>query len=124
MTHSSEEAWALDDGHRGRVGDHTARGFCTDPAGAHAPHAAEAILGYEPTGLYSQRRIDCESYCVTVTQLNSDLLLPGANPGSASSLCQPPTERAELTLIYGLQLLDSESGFDIPELVAERVDVD
>ena len=78
----------------------------------------------EPTEQYSQRQIDCESCYVTVTQLNSDLLLPGENLRSASSLFQPLTERAELTLLYGLQLLDSESGFDIPELVAERVDID
>ena len=67
--HSLEEAWVLDDDCHGRVDDHTAHGL----------HAVEAILGYEPTELYSQRRIDCESYCVTAIQLNSDLLLPGAN---------------------------------------------
>ena len=49
----------------------------TDP---HVPHAAEAILGYEPTEPYSQRRIDCKFCCVTATRLNSDLLLPGASP--------------------------------------------
>ena len=86
MTHSSEEVWALGDGHRGRVGDHTARGFCTDPAGAHAPHAAEAILGYEPTGLCPPSQICYESYSATEILLCSALQLPGVKPGSASNL--------------------------------------
>ena len=76
MTHSSEEAWALDDGHRGRVDDHTAHGSCTDPAGAHVPHAAGAILGCGPTELYPLLRICCESYFATETLLCSVLLLP------------------------------------------------
>ena len=42
MTHSSKEAWALDND------DHTTHSSCTELAGAHVPHAAEAILGYEP----------------------------------------------------------------------------
>ena len=52
MTHSLEEAWALDNGHRGRVDDHTAHSSCTDLAGAHVPHVAEAILGCEQIGQY------------------------------------------------------------------------
>ena len=51
MTHYSGKVWALDGGHHGRVGDHTAHGFCTDLAGLHVPHAAGAILGCEPTEL-------------------------------------------------------------------------
>ena len=78
MTHSSEEAWALDDGHRGRVGDHTAHGSYTDLAGAHVPHAAEAILGCEPTGLYPLQEIDCGSCCAIEKQRNSGFPLPGA----------------------------------------------
>ena len=104
MTHSSEEAWALDDGHRGRVGDHTARGFCTDPAGAHVPHAAEAILGCEPTGLYPPPETCCGSCCETEKLLCSAHLPPGAVLGSASGLYQPLTGKAESTLLYGLQL--------------------
>ena len=61
MTHSSGEAWALDDGHRGRVGDHTARGFGTDLSGTHVPHAAGAILGCEPTELCLPSQICYES---------------------------------------------------------------
>ena len=73
-THPLGEEWALDAYHHDRIGYHIGH------VDLRVPHAAEAILGYEPTGLYSQRRIDCESCCVTVTQLNSDLLLPGVNP--------------------------------------------
>ena len=77
MTHSLGEAWALDDDHRDRVGDHTARGFCTDHVGLHVTHASGAILGYEPTELY-QQQICCGSYSATVIQLCFGLLLPGA----------------------------------------------
>ena len=104
MTHSSEEGWALDDGHRGRVGDHTAHGFCTDLAGLHVPHASEVILGCEPTELCLPSQICCESYSATEILLCSALLLPGVKPGSASNLCQLPTGKAELTLLFGLQL--------------------
>ena len=103
MTHSLGEAWALDDDHRGRVGDHTAHGFCTDLADLHVPHALEAILGCEPTELCLPLQIYYESYFETVTLLCSAPPPPGAKPGSASNLCQPPTGRAELTLLYGLQ---------------------
>ena len=104
MIHSSEEVWALDDGHHDRVGDHTACGFCTDPASIHISHAAGAILGCGPTELYLPSQICYESYSTTETLLCSALLLPGVRPGSASNLCQPPTGKAELTLLYGLQL--------------------
>ena len=66
MTHSSGEAWALDDGHRGRVGDHTAHGFSTDLAGLHVPHAAGTILGCEPTELCLAPQICYESYSAVV----------------------------------------------------------
>ena len=69
MTHSSEEAWVLDDDCRGRVDDHT----------VHGPHATGAILGCGPTELYLLVRICCESYSATAIQLNFDLLLPGVN---------------------------------------------
>ena len=80
MIHSSEEVWALDDGHHGRVGDHTARGSAprTDPGNAHVPHAAGAILGYGPTELYLPSQICCESYYATETLLCSVLLLAEA----------------------------------------------
>ena len=104
MTHSSEEAWALDNDHRGRVGDHTARGLCTDPAGARVPHAVEVILGYEPTGLCPPPRTCYESYSATEILLCSVLPLPGVRAGSASNLSQPPTGKAELTLLFGPQL--------------------
>ena len=65
MTHSSEEAWALDDGHHGRVGDHTDCGFCTDHAGAHIPNAAEAILGCELTRPCLPPQTCYESYFAT-----------------------------------------------------------
>ena len=55
MIHPLGEGWALDVDHHGRVGDHTARGSCTDHAGLHVPRASGAILGYGPTGLYLQR---------------------------------------------------------------------
>ena len=76
MTHSLGEAWALDDDHRDRVGDHTARGFCTDLAGLHVPHASGAILGCEPTEPCLLQRIYYESYSVTEILLYSALLLP------------------------------------------------
>ena len=104
MIHSSEEVWALDDGHHGRVGDHIARGFCTDPAGAHVPHAAEAILGCEQIGQCLPPQICYESYSATEILLCFALLLPVVNPGSASNLCQLPTGKAELTPLFGLQL--------------------
>ena len=103
MTHSSREVWALDDGHRGRVGDQTARGFCTDLAGAHVPHAVGAILGCGPTELYLPSQICYESYSATETLMCSALLQPGVKPGSASNLCQLLTGKAELTLLFGLQ---------------------
>ena len=74
MTHPSEGKWALDAYHLGRVGFHIGL------ADSRALHAAEAIWGCEPTEPYSQRRIDCEFCCATETRLNSDLLLPGADP--------------------------------------------
>ena len=104
MTHSLGEAWALDDDHRDRVGDHTAHGFCTDLAGLHVPHAAGAILGCEPTELCPLQRICCESYSATEILLYSALPLLGVKPGSASNLCQLPTGKAESTLLFGLQL--------------------
>ena len=104
MTHSSEEAWALDDGHRGRVGDHTAHGFCTDLAGLHVPHASKAILGCEPTELCLPSQICYESYSATVILQCSTLPLPGVKPRSASNLCQLPIRKAELTLLFELQL--------------------
>ena len=104
MTHSSGEVWALDDGHRGRVGDHTAHGFCTDLAGPHVPHAAGAILGCESTELCLPSQICYESYSMTKILPCSALLLPGVKPGSASNLCQLPTGKAESTLLFVLQL--------------------
>ncbi len=80
MIHPLEEEWALDIDRCDRIGDHTAHGSCTDRAGHHVPHASGAILGYEPTGLYSQGQICYESYSATAIQLNFDLLLPGVNP--------------------------------------------
>ena len=77
MIHSLGEAWALDDDHRDRVGDHTAHSFCTDLIGLHVPHASGAILGYEPTGLCLQQRICYESYSATKKQQSFGLLLPG-----------------------------------------------
>ena len=104
MIHSSEEVWALDDGHRGRVDDHTAHGSCIDPAGAHVPHAAEAISCYGQIGQYSPPQTYYESYSATEILLCSALLLPGVKPGSASNLCQLLTGKAESTLLFGLQL--------------------
>ena len=104
MTHSLGEAWALDDGHRGRVGDHTAHDFYTDLTGLHAPHAAGPILGCEPTELCLPSRICYESYSATEILLCSALPLPGVKLGSASNLCPPPTGKAESTLLFGLQL--------------------
>ena len=103
MTHSSEEAWALDDDHRGRVGDYTAHGFCTDLVGPHVLHASGVILGCEPTGLCLPSQTCYESYSATETLLCSALPLLGVKPGSASNLCQLLTGKAELTLLYGLQ---------------------
>ena len=102
--HSSEEVWALDDDHHDRVSDHTSRGFYIAPADAHVPHATGVILGCGPSELYPLLRICCESYSVTKTLLCSVLLLPGARLGSTSNLCQSSTRKAELTLLYGLQL--------------------
>ena len=104
MTHNSEEAWALDEGHRGRVGDHIARGFYIDPAGAHILHAAEAILGYEPTGLCPPPQTCYESYSATEVLLYSVLQPLEARPGSASNPCLPPTGKAGWTLLFGLRL--------------------
>ena len=78
MTHSSEEAWAIDDGLRGRVDDHTAHGSCNDLAGAHVPHAAEVILGCEQIGQYLPPQICYESYSATDILPYSALPLPGA----------------------------------------------
>ena len=80
MTHSSEEAWALEDGHHGRVDDHTAHGSSTNLAGVHVPHAAEVILGCEQIGQYLPPQICYESYSATEILLYSALLLPGVNP--------------------------------------------
>ena len=77
MIHPSGEEWALDVDRCDRIGDHTAHSSCTDRAGHHALHASGAIWGYEPTGLYLQLWICCESYSATAIQLNFDLLLPG-----------------------------------------------
>ena len=104
MTHSSEEVWALDDGHRGRVDDHTAHDSCIDLAGTHVPHAVEAILGCEQIGQYLPPQICYESYSATEILLYFALLLPGVKPGSASNLGQLPIGKAELTLLFGLQL--------------------
>jgi len=104
MTHSLGEAWALDDDHRSRVGDHTAHGFRTDPVDLHVPHALEAILGCEPTELCLPLQIYYESYSETVTLLCSAPPPPGAKPGSASNPYQPPTGKAESTLLFGQQL--------------------
>ena len=104
MIHSSEEVWALDDGHYGPVGDPTARGFCTDLAGAHVPHTAGAISGCGPTELYLPSQTCYESYSATEIPLCSILLLPRVGPESESDLGQPPTGKAELTPLYGPQL--------------------
>ena len=104
MTHSLGEAWALDDDHRGRVGDHTAHGFCTDLADLHVPHALEAILGYEPTELCLPSQICYGSYSETVTLLCSAPPPPEAKLVSASNPYQPPTGKAESTLLFGWQL--------------------
>ena len=94
----------LGDGHRGRVGDHTAHGFCTDLVGLHVPHAAGVILGCEPTERCLPSQICYESYSATEILLCSALLLPGVKLGSTSNLCQLPTRKAESTLLFGLQL--------------------
>ena len=104
MTHSSEEAWALGDGHRGRVDDHTAHGSCTDLAGAHVPRTAEAVLGCEQIGQYLPPQICYESYSATEILLYSALPLLGVKPGSASNLGQLLTGKVELTLLFELQL--------------------
>ena len=97
MTHSLGEAWVLDD-------DHTTHGFCTDPVDLHVPHALEVILGCEPTELCLPLQIYYESYSETVTLLCSAPPPPGAKPGSASNPYQPPTGKAESTLLSGQQL--------------------
>ena len=104
MTHSSEEAWALDDGHHGRVDHYTAHGSCTDLAGTHVPHAAEAISGYGLTGQYLPPQTCYESYSATEIPLYSAPPLPGVKPGSASNLGQLMTGKVELTLLLELQL--------------------
>ena len=104
MTHSSEEAWALDDGHHGRVDDHTTHGSCTDLAGIHVPHAAEAVSGYGQTGQYPPPQTCYESYSATETPMYSAPPLPGVKPGSASNLGQLLTGKVELTLLFELQL--------------------
>ena len=104
MTHSLEEAWELDGGHRGRVDDHTAHSSCTDLAAAHVPHAAEAILGCEQIGQYLPPQICYESYSVTEILLYSVLQLLEARPGSTSNPCLPPTGKAGWTLLFGLRL--------------------
>ena len=45
MIHSLGEAWALDDDHRDRVGDHTAHSFCTDLVGLQVLHTSGGDLG-------------------------------------------------------------------------------
>ena len=102
MTHSSEEAWALDDGHHGRVDDHTTHGSCTDLAGIHVPHAMEAISGYGQTGQYPPPQTCPESYSATEILLYSAPPLLGVKPGSASNLGQLLTGKVELTLLFKL----------------------
>ena len=104
MTHSSEKAWALDDGHHGRVDDHTAHDSCTDLAGTHVPHAVEAISGYGQTGQYLPPQTYYEFYYATEKLMYSALPLPGVKPGSASNLGQLLTRKVELTLLFELQL--------------------
>ena len=104
MTHSLEEAWALDGDHRDQHGDHTALSFCTDHADLHVPHASGAILGYGPTELCLRPWIYYGSYSATEILLYSALLLLGVMLRSASNLCQLLTGEAELTLLFGLQL--------------------
>ena len=104
MTHSSEEAWALEDGHHGRVDDHTAHGSSTNLAGVHVPHAAEVILGCEQIGQYLPPQICYEFYSATEILLYSALLLPEVKPGSASNLGQLLTRKVELTLLFEMQL--------------------
>ena len=103
MTHSSEEVWALDDGHRGRVDDHTAHGSCTDLADAHVHHVVEVIAGYGQIGQYLPPQTYYESYSATEILLYSAPPLPGVKPGSASNPYQPPTGKAESTLLFGQQ---------------------
>ena len=79
MIHPSREEWALDVDRCDRLGDHPAHSSCIDSVGRHALHALGAIWGYEVTGQYSLPRTCYESYFATVTQLNSDLQLLGAN---------------------------------------------
>ena len=104
MTHSEEEAWALVNGHRGRVDDHTARGSYTDLAGAHVPHAIEAILGCEQIGQCLPLQICYESCSATEILLCFALPLPGVKSRSASNLGQLLTGKVELTLLFELQL--------------------
>ena len=104
MTHSLEEAWALNEGHRGRVCDHTTRSTCTDPAGVHVLHAVEAILGCEPTGPCPPPQTCYESYSATRILLYFILQLLEARPGSASNPCIPPTGKARSTLLFGSRL--------------------
>ena len=104
MTHSSEEAWALDDGHHGRVDDHTAHDSCTDLAGIHVSHTAEVISGYGQTGQYPPPQTCYESYSATEILQYSALLLPGVKPGSTLNLDQLLTGKVELTLLFELQL--------------------
>ena len=124
MTHSSEEAWALDDDRRDRVGDHTARGFCTDLAGLHSLHASGAISDYGPTGQCLPPRIYYGSYSATEILLYSALPPHGARPGSAPDLDQLLTGKVGLTPLFGPQLQDSGSEFGIPVSEAEKVVVD
>ena len=124
MTHSLGEAWALDDDRCDRVGDHTARGFCTDLVDLHVPHASGAILGCEPTRLCLQPWICCESYSMTEILLCSAHPRLGARPGSAPNLDQLLTGKVELTPLFGPQLQDSGLEFGIPESEVEKVDVD
>ena len=104
MTHSLEEAWALDGDHRDRPDDHTALSFCTDHADLHVPHASGAILGYGPTELCLQSRICYGSYSMTEIRPYSALPLPGVKPGFASNLYQLLTGKAESTLLFGMHL--------------------
>ena len=124
MTHSLGEAWALDDDHRGRVGDHTTHGSCTDLVDLHVPHASGAIMGYGATELCLQPRICYGSYSATEIQPYSILLPPGARLGSAPDLDQLLTGRVGSTPLSGQQQLDSRSGFGIPESEEEKAVVD
>ena len=74
MTHSLEEAWALDIDHRDRLDDQ----FLYDHPAPHVPHSSGAISGYGPTELCLRPWICYGSYSATETRPYSALPLPGA----------------------------------------------